>query len=218
MLAVFAPIFGSSTSLSNATKMQTKTRRRSMTDRPLQQFKWNTTRDLPWVTSGPWSTSGRCRRWPGCSCGVWRVRQIQPFRSWLSLHSAWLRLLTLKPTFVCRPRMSERQSMVVGWVLLHVHRNRRLFRDGSPGRPRRLSHGSWALTEQVSARIKHTHKTTQYGHACWGWGFSINSVCLKDRACFSTCQAYAQTHTVWPHMLKLGFVSQQRMSERQSVF
>ena len=33
----------------------------------------------------------------------------------------------------------------VGWVLLYVHRNRRLIRDGSPGRPPRLSHSSWAL-------------------------------------------------------------------------
>ena len=33
----------------------------------------------------------------------------------------------------------------VGWVLLYVHRNRMLFRDGSPGRPPRLSHSSWAL-------------------------------------------------------------------------
>ena len=30
-------------------------------------------------------------------------------------------------------------------VLLHVHRNRRLIRDGSPGRLPRLSHSSWAL-------------------------------------------------------------------------
>ena len=27
-------------------------------------------------------------------------------------------------------------------VLLYVHRNRRLIRDGSPGRPPRLSHSS----------------------------------------------------------------------------
>ena len=32
-----------------------------------------------------------------------------------------------------------------GWVLLYVHRNRRLIRDWSPGRPPRLSHSSWAL-------------------------------------------------------------------------
>ena len=30
-------------------------------------------------------------------------------------------------------------------VLLYVHRNRRLIRDGSPGWPPRLSHSSWAL-------------------------------------------------------------------------
>ena len=31
-------------------------------------------------------------------------------------------------------------------VLLYVHRNRRFIRDGSPGRPPRLSHSSWALS------------------------------------------------------------------------
>ena len=30
-------------------------------------------------------------------------------------------------------------------MLLDVHRNRRFIRDGSPGRPPRLSHSSWAL-------------------------------------------------------------------------
>ena len=36
-------------------------------------------------------------------------------------------------------------AIVVVEVLLYVHRNRRLIRDGSPGRPPRLSHSSWAL-------------------------------------------------------------------------
>ena len=31
------------------------------------------------------------------------------------------------------------------WVLLNVHRNRRLIREGSPGQPPRLSCSSWAL-------------------------------------------------------------------------
>ena len=39
----------------------------------------------------------------------------------------------------------RRLPRVVGWVLLYVHRNRRLIRDGSPGRPPRPSHSSWAL-------------------------------------------------------------------------
>ena len=33
-------------------------------------------------------------------------------------------------------------------ALLYGHRNRRLIRDGSPGRPPRLSHSSWALTHR----------------------------------------------------------------------
>ena len=37
------------------------------------------------------------------------------------------------------------RQVVVGWVLLYVHRNRRFIRDRSPGRPPRLSHSSWAL-------------------------------------------------------------------------
>ena len=36
-------------------------------------------------------------------------------------------------------------SVAVGWVLLYVHGFHRLIRDGSPGRPPRLSHSSWAL-------------------------------------------------------------------------
>ena len=39
---------------------------------------------------------------------------------------------------------SRRQMLVE--VLLYVHRNRRFIRDGNPGRPPRLSHGSRALT------------------------------------------------------------------------
>ena len=34
-------------------------------------------------------------------------------------------------------------------VLLYGHTNRRLIRDGSPGRPPRLLHSSWALTNVV---------------------------------------------------------------------
>ena len=31
------------------------------------------------------------------------------------------------------------------WVLIYIHRNRRLIRDGNPGRPPQLSHSSWTL-------------------------------------------------------------------------
>ena len=40
------------------------------------------------------------------------------------------------------------KSQLVGWVLLYVHINRRLIRDGSPGRPPPFSHSSlcpWPL-------------------------------------------------------------------------
>ena len=37
------------------------------------------------------------------------------------------------------------RTFCIGWVLLYGHRNRWLTRDGSPGRPTRLSHSSWAL-------------------------------------------------------------------------
>ena len=54
-------------------------------------------------------------------------------------------------------REVELGSQLVSWldfwlveVLLYVHRNRRLIRDGSPGRPPRLSHSSRALLLQVS--------------------------------------------------------------------
>ena len=36
----------------------------------------------------------------------------------------------------------EGEGLVVECVLLYVHRNRRLIRNGSPGRPPRLSHSS----------------------------------------------------------------------------
>ena len=47
------------------------------------------------------------------------------------------------------PRDSEHTVVVVVEVLLYVHRNRRFIRDGSPGRPPRLSHSYWALGHMV---------------------------------------------------------------------
>ena len=72
----------------------------------------------------------------------------------------------------------------VGWVLLYVHRNRRLIRDGSPERPPRLSHSSWDLIERVSRLTgdytiqqhlltaviqplsQHWHETTRHSNTC----------------------------------------------------
>ena len=38
-------------------------------------------------------------------------------------------------------------------VLLYVHRNRRLIRDGSSGRPPRFSHSSWALSIKLASTV-----------------------------------------------------------------
>ena len=43
--------------------------------------------------------------------------------------------------------MGRLEEVVEEKVLLYVHRNRRFIRDGSPGRPPRLSHSSRALEE-----------------------------------------------------------------------
>ena len=49
-----------------------------------------------------------------------------------------------QPWFICFSFFSSEMRLVER-VLLYVHRNRRLIRDGSPGRPPQLSHSSWAL-------------------------------------------------------------------------
>ena len=46
-------------------------------------------------------------------------------------------------------RENKRACTELVKVLLYVHRNRRLIRDGSPGRPPRLSHSSWALSTEL---------------------------------------------------------------------
>ena len=47
---------------------------------------------------------------------------------------------------ITHTKLSTLLLYMVGWVLLYVHRNRRLIRDGSPERPPRLSHIFWALS------------------------------------------------------------------------
>ena len=54
-------------------------------------------------------------------------------------------VLIMITTAMLRLKWAEEYAAgMAGWVLLYVHRNRRLIRDGSPGRPPRLSHSSWA--------------------------------------------------------------------------
>ena len=58
-------------------------------------------------------------------------------------------------------------------VLLYIHRNRRFIRDGSPGRPPRLSHSSWALSRSrtylnpfIAAPTAPSHQTDQKSPKC----------------------------------------------------
>ena len=69
-----------------------------------------------------WASSASCGGW------LWTQKLTLPTQR---LAYSWRRVPVL--------------ILLVGWlveVLLYVHRNRRLIRDGSPGRPPRLSHSS----------------------------------------------------------------------------
>ena len=68
-----------------------------------------------------------------------RQRQRQTWRTWSERTAGYKERSYINVRWLPGLRL-------VGWVLLYVHRNRRLFRDGRPGRPPRLSHSSWALT------------------------------------------------------------------------
>ena len=51
-------------------------------------------------------------------------------------------------------QFSSRWYLYFGWLnVAYVYRNRRLIRDGSPGRPHRLSHSSWALSIFVLGKV-----------------------------------------------------------------
>ena len=60
---------------------------------------------------------------------------------------------------------------VVVEVLPYVHRNRRFIRDGSPGRPPRLSHISWALNMEVEERRDYIYLSLHCHHQ--------NDSCIK---------------------------------------
>ena len=58
----------------------------------------------------------------------------------------------------------DQHSLTAIQVLLYVHRNRRLIRDGSPGRPPRPSHSSWTLSFSCSQDMK--IQTHQHPFSC----------------------------------------------------
>ena len=91
---------------------------------------------------------GRCRK-PALTWG----RQQEP----LLLQDAESELWAERPELIgqqCHKALSEiwptqhTVQWVVVEVLLYIHRNCRFIRDGSPGRPPQLSHGSRALSRE----------------------------------------------------------------------
>ena len=83
--------------------------------------------------------------------------------------------------------------------LLYVHRNRRLIRDGSPGRPPGLSHSSWALaSRQLTdntdwSRIAYIVVTMLYRDILY---IKTISWCSVRRS--------GDTDDLWYHQLKRG--------------
>ena len=89
-------------------------------------------------------------------------------------------------------------------VLLYVHRNRRLIRDGSPKQPPRLSHSSWALEKFLLSTQRYLAWTflpdwcayQNYWACIYGWDLLLSNVhrpldvvsrlyqCAGERNCF----------------------------------
>ena len=65
-------------------------------------------------------------------------------------------------------------------VLLDVHRNRRLIRDGSPGRPPRLSHSSSLCTREVIIPVTRTQELCEQGRVL---GSRTHAVTIEPRSC-----------------------------------
>ena len=61
-------------------------------------------------------------------------------------------LTLVSPVLLTDQSKVPRRAQIWLVVLLHVHRNRRLIGDRSPGWPPRLSHSSWALLPKLLSR------------------------------------------------------------------
>ena len=73
-------------------------------------------------------------------------------------------------------------------MLLYVHRNRRFIRDGSPGRPPRLSHNSWTSTETMGllgmgAQDGHLDFHTAPGPCCLSRA-CVQATGVSERPCY----------------------------------
>ena len=80
---------------------------------------------------------------------VTRTVSTKTSRSWERLSIKTIHLARLR-----EPSTISLSAWLLGSLLLlrdhrNVHRNRRLIRDGSPGRPPPLSHSSWVLSSSL---------------------------------------------------------------------
>ena len=85
---------------------------------------------------------------------MWKIGLYSAVPDWQALHltSNFLSELILPNTGLQNNTTKQKQISILHFVdvLLYAHRNRRFIRDGSPGRPPRLSHSSWALKCPIS--------------------------------------------------------------------
>ena len=86
---------------------------------------------------------------------------------------------------------SEGVTVVVE-VLLYVHRNRRLIRDGSPGRPPRHSDSSWVVRVSVALH-RAFWISTQVVTACFSWCMA-GATNASGETTLSLCR-YTSKHT-----------------------
>ena len=102
----------------------------------LNELLWETTSRGDFITPNHYSTSARTK-----------VLKLQHHYSWTEPVGNG-RYTISRLAVRSQPVVSH--SWLVEWCFTSVHRNRRLIRDGSPGRPPRHSHSSWALVSHSS--------------------------------------------------------------------
>ena len=79
------------------------------------------------------------------------------------------------------------QGRSFGWVLLYVHKNCRLMRDGSLGRPPQLSHSSWPLKEDHWVLSSICASLLQVIHGVVSW-LCARSLCVSTSLTFHIFQ------------------------------
>ena len=94
-------------------------------------------------------------------------------------------------------RKNKRVCTELVEVLLYVHRNRRLIRDGSPGRPPRLSHSSWALSTELLGVQPYLFSPCQWRAEKLVGSWRIWYFCHTCQDLFMTSLTHATFITKW---------------------